>query len=155
MTLNVYKRFPLVVLCNKIYILYHSACVLSGATSTLAPLSTSRELKHCLSRWYEVIIADNDLAHKRWAINSVKQRSHFINTFRHNLNILEISFHYNSTSGNGTTINFAHFVACTKFCSDPYVLIWIKAKLGFHRIWNVMDKIADFILLTQSLLLAS
>ena len=35
----------------------------------------------------------------------------------------------------------AQLVPCAKYCSDHYIIIWMRAKWNFHHIWIVMEKL--------------
>ena len=60
---------------------------------------------------------------------------------------MEISFSSNSITGDHITTKFGTchdspaVVPCAKFCSDHFISIWMRAKLNFHHIWIVMEKL--------------
>ena len=67
--------------------------------------------------------------------------------FHHNSNSMEISFSFNSITGDhiakkfGTCHDSPAVVPCAKYCSDHYIIIWMRAKWNFHHIWIVMEKL--------------
>ena len=60
---------------------------------------------------------------------------------------MENLFHYNSIFGYDIATHFCTchdstaVVACAKLCSYQFIRIWIRAKLNFHHIWIVMEKL--------------
>ena len=60
---------------------------------------------------------------------------------------MEISISSNSITGDyidikfGTCHDSSAVVPCAKFCSDPCISIWMRAKWSFHHIWIVMEKL--------------
>ena len=60
---------------------------------------------------------------------------------------MEISFSSNSITDNhiatkfGTCHDSPAVVPCAKYCSDHYIIIWMRAKWNFHHIWIVMEKL--------------
>ena len=60
---------------------------------------------------------------------------------------MEISISSNSITGDyidtkfGTCHDSFAVVPCAKFCSDPCISIWMRAKWNFHHIWIVMEKL--------------
>ena len=67
--------------------------------------------------------------------------------FHHNSNSMEISFSCNSITGDhiatkfGTCHDSPAVVPCAKYCSDHYIIIWMRANWNFHHIWIVMEKL--------------
>ena len=60
---------------------------------------------------------------------------------------MEISFGSNSITGDhiatkfGTCHDSLAVVPCAKYCSDHFIIIWIRAQWNFHHIWIVMEKL--------------
>ena len=67
--------------------------------------------------------------------------------FHHNSNLIEISFSFNSITGDhiatkfGTCHDSPAVVPCAKYCSDHFISIGMRAKWNFHHIWIVMEKL--------------
>ena len=67
--------------------------------------------------------------------------------FHHNSNSMEISFSCNSITGDhiatkfGTCHDSPAVVPCAKYCSDHYIIIWMRANWNFHHICIVMEKL--------------
>ena len=72
----------------------------------------------------------------------------FTNIF-HNSNSIGISFSCKLIAGDHIAIKLCichdstAVVSCAKFCSDHYTRIWMRAKLIFHHISIVMEKMLE------------